>query len=100
MTARQSLAEPVPGRVRALCCECGAARTYRAGWHPRNRVPEGRADQHPAPYWRVLGDMRCEGACDGVTRHALLRDHDPDDWRNYAERVNAGLAGAYPYEGG
>ena len=90
------------GQRRALCCECGTLRYTASRSRLRQHVPENmRPDVlaeaqaqgewlYARPYWRLLGTLKC-ATCGGPTRHALLRDHEPDDWRNYAERVNYGI---------
>ncbi|MGA8332960.1 MAG: DUF6315 family protein [Mycobacterium sp.] len=70
-------------RVRALCCECGNLRTVSA--HHRSRKDDNRSgecDDDPRG-WRVTGTLKCS-VCGGKTRHALLRDDDPE-FRDIAE---------------
>jgi hypothetical protein len=76
-----SRSTPLPGKRRALCCECGTLRTCGARYYPRNRTSE------VAEEGRTLGDLKCT-MCGTTTRHALPRDHEPEDYRNNAEHTD------------
>lgn len=96
--------ELIPGKTRALCCECGTVRTCAAGYHGRNSSgPGANSQEHvdklrakglrgfgPEPFHRSLGDMKCAGACGTITRHALLCDHSKDEARNHHELADYG----------
>jgi hypothetical protein len=45
------------------------------------------APDHWRPWHRLLGDAKC-ATCGQTTRHAFLRDHDPEGGRNHAEVEN------------
>lgn len=63
--------QPVPGRCRALCCECGEVRTFSMSYAGGNRIGESRyADE------RCTIDLKC-AACARRTKHAYLLDNLP-----------------------
>jgi hypothetical protein len=72
-------------RVRALCCECANLRTVSANYslpHDANRSYERDPDNKRG--WRVTGTLKCS-VCKTQTRHALLRDGEEPDARDFAE---------------
>jgi hypothetical protein len=72
-------------RVRALCCECANLRTVSANYslpHDANRSYERDPDDKRG--WRVTGTLKC-AVCVTKTRHALLRDDDKPEHRDFAE---------------
>ena len=72
-------------RIRALCCECGNLRTVSGNYslpHDANRTHESDPGDHRG--WRVTGTLKC-AVCVTKTRHALLRDDDKPEHRDYAE---------------
>jgi hypothetical protein len=70
-------------RVRALCCECGNLRTVAASYKPpRDANNTDEADIHQRG-WRCTATLKCS-ICMTKTRHALLRDDDPE-YRDFAE---------------
>jgi hypothetical protein len=89
--------------IKALCCTCGALRTWSRKAGLRNHLWRawtaeeiadceqryGRQWVNPEPYHRQLADMKC-GTCKKVTRHALLsakpqaRDNDEIEDRQQA----------------
>jgi hypothetical protein len=109
----------IPGRDRALCCECGTARTCTTN-HNRLRGLQGERMYTPEelaelrartearkgaeyakrvwgsarPWERSTCDLKC-ASCGTVTRHAVLRDNAPDDWRNGAELRDHGWEQRY-----
>jgi hypothetical protein len=71
-------------RVRALCCECGNLRTVAANYRPpRDANNTDEADIHQRG-WRCTATLKC-AICTTKTRHALLRDDDEPQFRDYAE---------------
>ncbi len=67
--------QPVPGRFRALCCECGEVRTFSVGYNGGNPIRDtGFAAE------RCTVDLKC-GFCGRRTRHAYLLDffRQPDN---------------------
>lgn len=80
------------GRVRALCCVCGQLRTVSANASPRRDDPnvtyEGWGPYaHLLGWWRFTRTLKC-ATCKQQTRHALLRDADEPQHRDYAERTD------------
>ncbi|WP_147375348.1 hypothetical protein [Jiangella rhizosphaerae] len=99
----------IPGKDRALCCQCGTVRTCTPK-HNRLRNLQGERMQTPEeiaamkartearkgreyaqkvwgrarPWERMTCDLKC-ATCGTVTRHAVLRDHAKPEWRNQAE---------------
>ena len=63
--------QPVPGRFRALCCECGEVRSFSMRYAGGNQIGETRAAAE-----RCTIDLKC-GACGRRTRHAYLLDNLP-----------------------
>ncbi|WP_152361427.1 DUF6315 family protein [Microlunatus speluncae] len=61
--------QPVPGRFRALCCECGAVRSFNLRYTGGNRIGDSRyADE------RCTIDLKC-AVCGVRRRHAYLLDN-------------------------
>jgi hypothetical protein len=72
-------------RIRALCCECANLRTVSGNYslpHDANRTHESDPGDHRG--WRVTGTLKC-AVCMTKTRHALLRDDDKPEHRDFAE---------------
>lgn len=82
--------KPIPGRKRALCCECGQVRTLALGYlgtssegyHDtahrddcRRRRPGRIRRNGESGFERLMADVKCDH-CGETTRHAVLRDHD------------------------
>jgi hypothetical protein len=71
-------------RIRALCCECGNLRTVSANYEPpRDANNTDEADIHQRG-WRCTATLKCS-VCKTKTRHALLRDGEEPDHRDFAE---------------
>ena len=76
--------------VRALCCECGNLRTVSANYRPprdENRTTDASGEPHG---WRMTGTVKCR-VCKTRTRHAILRDDDSPENRDFAELREYGL---------
>jgi hypothetical protein len=70
-------------RERALCCECGNLRTVAANYNPPRDANRTMEWVDPRG-WRMTGTLKCP-ICATRTRHALLRDTDEPQLRDYAE---------------